>query len=84
MLTVDQVALRLGIDRDGVSKLIATKQLLGINVNRVRGAKRPTWRIRPEDLAAFELSRLSVQSPNVGTTIRTPKKKLSATKRQWF
>ena len=84
MLTIDQVALHLVVDRDGVSRLIASGELKAVNVARDRKAKRKSWRIRPEDLTAFELSRLSVQSPNVGTTQRKPKKKSSAPKQAWF
>ena len=59
MLTRELVATRLGVDPDAVSALIASKQLPAVNVARSRTAKRPTWRIRPEDLAEFELQRLT-------------------------
>ena len=84
LLTIDKVAQRLGVDRDGVSRLINSGELPAVNVARDRNAKRPSWRIRPEDLAAFELSRLSIQSPRVGVTARKTRKKLTASRRQWF
>lgn len=62
MLTIEQAAERLSINRDGVSALIKSKQLPGVNVNRDPNAKRPTWRIREEDLTAFELARLSIRT----------------------
>ncbi|WP_397570397.1 helix-turn-helix domain-containing protein [Schlesneria sp. T3-172] len=84
VLTIDEVAARLGVDRDAVSRFIANKELKAINVTRDRNARRPSWRIRPEDLEAFELSRLSIQSPNAGSTKRKLLKKPSAAKRAWF
>ena len=72
MLTREHVANRLGIDPDAVSALIASKQLAAVNVARSRTAKRPTWRIRPEDLAEFELRRLTGTAH--ATTRRTPKR----------
>lgn len=81
MFTIGQVATRLGTDRDGVSRLIASRELLAVNVARCRNAKRPTWRIRPEDLEAFELSRRSI---NPSSSARPRRTKLAATGRKWF
>ena len=72
MLTRELVATRLGVDPDAVSALIASRQLPAVNVARSRTAKRPTWRIRPEDLAEFELRRLTGKSHT--PTRRTPKR----------
>ena len=81
MLTIEQVATHLVTDRDGVSRLIASGELLAVNVARSRAAKRPTWRIRPEDLETFELSRRSVKP---SSTARPRRTKLAATGRKWF
>ena len=81
MLTIEQVATRLVTDRDGVSRLIASGELLAVNVARSRTAKRPTWRIRPEDLETFELSRRSVKPSSAARPRRT---KRAATGRKWF
>ena len=70
-ITREQVAKRLGTDVDAVSALIASEQLAAVNVARSRTAKRPTWRIRPEDLEAFELRRMTGTAP---TTRRAPKR----------
>lgn len=83
MLCIDQVATRLGINRDGVSKLIQTGELRAVNVNRNKKAKRPTWRIRPEDLDAFEESRLSTGlSPPAAKTRK--KRKQAEPRNKWF
>ena len=63
MLTRKQAATRLAVDPDAVSELITSKQLPAVNVARDPKAKRPTWRIRPEDLAEFELRRNHVLDP---------------------
>ena len=81
MLTISQVAVRLGTDRDGVSRLIASRDLLAINVARSSSAKRPTWRIRPEDLDTFEMSRRSVKPSSAA---RPRQNKCAATGRKWF
>lgn len=72
MLTRSQVGIRLGVDADAVSALIASQQLAAVNVARSRTAMRPTWRIRPEDLAEFELRRLTGKAHP--PTRRTPKR----------
>lgn len=77
MLTREQVATRLGIDPDAVSALIASKQLPAVNVARSRTAKRPTWRIRPEDLADFELRRLTGKAHTPTRRVKRPAGKKS-------
>lgn len=80
LMTIKQVALRLGIDRDRVSELIRSGQLIAIRVNLKQSAKRPTWRIRPEDLERFEMSRMTV--PRSATAKRQSKRIERA--RTWF
>ena len=77
MLTREQVANRLGTDVDAVSALIASKQLAAVNVARSRTAKRPTWRIRPEDLQSFEMRRMTGTAPATRRTPRRPTAKKS-------
>ncbi len=77
MLTRENVATRLGVDPDAVSALIASQQLAAVNVARSRTAKRPTWRIRPEDLAEFELRRLTGKSHTTTRRIKRPAAKKS-------
>jgi hypothetical protein len=59
LLTIHEVATRYGVDRDAVSRWIASRELEAINVNRSRTAKRPTWRISQEALIAFDQARSS-------------------------
>ena len=84
MFDIEQVALRLGIDRDGVSRFIASGELPAVNVSRDRDAKRPSWRVRPEDLDAFELSRLSVKTPKSDASKPRVRSKPSVTRKAWF
>ena len=77
MLTRKRIATRLGVDPDAVSALIASGQLAAVNVARSRTAKRPTWRIRPEDLADFELRRLTRKSHTATRRIKRPAAKKS-------
>ena len=77
MLTREEVANRLVTDVDGVSGLIASGQLRAVNVARSRTAKRPTWRIRPEDLAEFELRRLTGKAHTPTRRIKRPTAKKS-------
>lgn len=72
LLLIDDVATRLGVDRDAVSQFIKTRELLAVNVARSRNAKRPSWRIRPEDLETFERSRRT-SSPATAQKKRTAK-----------
>lgn len=80
MLTREQAATRLAVDPDAVSALIATGQLPAVNVARSRTAKRPTWRIRPEDLAEFELRRMT-SKPHTPTRRQTRR---PTTKKTYF
>lgn len=77
MLTRKQAAKRLAVDPDAVSVLIASKQLPAVNVARDPKAKRPTWRIRPEDLADFELRRMTGKAPATTRRIKRPAGKKS-------
>ena len=77
MLTRKQAAKRLAVDPDAVSELIASKQLAAVNVARDPKAKRPTWRIRPEDLAEFELRRMTGKAPATTRRIKRPAGKKS-------
>jgi excisionase family DNA binding protein len=81
LLTIDEVAARLGVDRDAVSTFIAKRELAAVNVARNRSGKRPRWRIRPEDLEAFELSRRHSNQPPSSTT---RKRRQQAAGRTWF
>lgn len=73
LLTREQASIRLAIDPDSVSLLISSGQLKAVNVAKSRNAKRPTWRIRPEDLAEFELIRSTIKPPS-NAKPRTPKR----------
>ena len=77
MLTREQAANRLVTDVDGVSGLIASGQLRAVNVARDPKAKRPTWRIRPEDLADFELRRLTGKAHTPTRRVKRPAGKKS-------
>jgi hypothetical protein len=80
MLTIDDVAARLGVDRDAISVFIRSGELPAINVSRDPRGKRPTWRIRPEDLVAFELARRTVKTSVAPRARRTKQ----PTTRQWI
>lgn len=81
MLTIEQVAERHGVDRDAVSGWIKSKELLAVNVARDKRSKRPTWRIRPEDLETFELSRRTTNSS--APQARKRRVKRPPTAKQW-
>lgn len=51
LLTLDQVAERMGISRDGVERLITAGELAAVDVHAA--GKRPRLRIREDTLAAF-------------------------------
>jgi hypothetical protein len=52
----NQIADRFGCKVDKVLAFIANGELSAINT-ALKGAKRPTWRITPEALEAFESAR---------------------------
>ena len=72
MRTRKEAAIRLGIDPDGVSSLVATKQLRAVNVSKKPNAKRPTWMFRDEDLTEFELVRSTGGAPKTHNRPRRP------------
>ncbi len=59
-LTVTQIAERFAVDRDVVVAWIKTGQLAAVDVSRAKRTL-PRWRITPEALREFELSRSSVK-----------------------
>ncbi len=56
-LTVIEAAKRLKVSPKIVRAHIAARRIVAVNVSA--GDGRPTWRISPRDLLAFESSRLS-------------------------
>ncbi len=82
LFTFEQIAERHGVTRDAVAQWRANGELIAINVNRFKNSKRPTWRVRPEDLEAFELSRRSVK-PQPESRPRKAIAKTTSTK-NWF
>lgn len=75
MLTVANIADRLGIDDDTVRGWLATKQLRGVNVAKNPNGKKARWRVRETDLEAF-LERRATGQPSPASTPRreTPKR----------
>jgi predicted site-specific integrase-resolvase len=63
MMTVADVVAKYGVTEQTVLVWIHQGSLRALNVGRAAGAKKPRWRIRPEDLAAWELSRESGSPP---------------------
>jgi len=61
VLKIPDVAARLAMSEDAVLNLITTKQLIAMNVAVKKNSMRPSWRIRPDDLEAFELSRRTIK-----------------------
>lgn len=57
-LTVSEVSEAIQLSEHAVLRLISSGELRAANYGR-RGGKRPTWRIHPADLAAFEARRSS-------------------------
>ncbi len=58
LLMVDEVALRMRVNRRTVQSWIESKQLPAIDV-RPNGAERAMWRIKPDDLLQFAQDRRS-------------------------
>jgi excisionase family DNA binding protein len=56
-LTPKEIAERYGVSDGTVGHWIRSGELRAINCGRVLGKKKPRWKILPEALAAFELSR---------------------------
>lgn len=57
MLRVREIAERLDVTEHTVLAWIQNGELLAMDVSRNRGGK-PSWRISPESLEAFEQSRM--------------------------
>ena len=70
-LRVRDVAARLAIDDEGVLALIRTGVLPATDVRRP-GARRPRWRIDPQDLELFLAARRLMPKP-AATRRRKPK-----------
>ena len=64
-LTVAEVATRYGTTPHTVGAWIRSGELRAVNVSRSRTAKRPTWRIPPTAIEAFEAARAPQQQPAV-------------------
>ena len=62
-LTPKQVADRYGVSVHTVLHWIDSDQLKAINCGRAPGKLKPRWKILPEHLAAFELTRQSGSAP---------------------
>lgn len=56
LLTIDEVAAHIGVDRDAVSRYIKNRELTAINVARTLNC-RPRWRVSIEAIEAFLRSR---------------------------
>lgn len=73
-LTVPQVAARWGVNVDKVRKFIEVGELRGINIAQSLQT-RPRYRVRAEDVAAFEDRRAAVNitsTPTISRVRRTP------------
>jgi excisionase family DNA binding protein len=57
--SVKDVSAHFGVGQHTTLKWIADGELRAINVARSRRARKPRWRVRAEDLAAFEAARTS-------------------------
>jgi hypothetical protein len=62
-LNVSEVAERYAVDPHAVLGWIRSGELSAINCGRAPNKKKPRWRVTPEQLAAFELRRLSSPPP---------------------
>ncbi len=56
-MTVRDLCDRYGVGEDSVLAWIRSGELKAMNVARSAKSKRPSWRISPEALAAFEAAR---------------------------
>jgi hypothetical protein len=71
-LTVQQVADHYGTTPHTVGTWIRSGELKAVNVARDRHARRPTYRITAESLAAFEAARSPPLQPAVKARRRKP------------
>ena len=63
MLTVADLCDKFGVTEHTVLTWIRSGEMSAVNVGRHPGAGKPRWRISPEAVAAFELSRESGGTP---------------------
>jgi transposase len=61
--TVKQLCDRYCVGESTVLGWIARGDLAALNCGRAPGKKKPRWRVTPEALAAFELSRTASAPP---------------------
>ena len=80
LLSVKEVASKLGVDRDAVSGYIRNRELAAINVARNRNG-RPRWRVSADAIEAFLQSRVRDAKPR---SVARPVKKPARTGRQWI
>jgi excisionase family DNA binding protein len=57
--SVQDICKRYSVGEHTVLNWVASGELRALNIARSRRARRPRWRIREEDLAAFEAARTS-------------------------
>lgn len=62
-LSVSQIAERYAVTVPTVLGWIRSGELKPIDVSRRPGSRRPTWRVTPEALAAFEAMRTAATPP---------------------
>jgi len=77
-LTINELAKAWRVTPDHVRGLIRSGQLPAVNIAMSPGAKRPQWRIRPEDLERFTAARRAVEPAG-----DQPKRKRRRAVRQW-
>ena len=70
LLTVQDVAQRWQSKDERVLAAIATKDLIAMDISP-KGSKRPTWRITPEALDAYERLRTTVAPVKPATRRRS-------------
>lgn len=62
-VSVNELAERYQVDPHTVLGWIRSGELRALNVGRRPGKKKPRWRITPEAIASFELTRASSPPP---------------------
>jgi hypothetical protein len=83
MKTVDDIANECGVDGQTVRTWIVSKQLAAMNVCKTAGGKKPRWRVRDEDLAAFLAGRSNrPATTQPGTTTKSRQKRVTTAK-EW-
>jgi excisionase family DNA binding protein len=71
-LTVKQVAERFGVSPATVACWIRSGELRALNVGRAPAKKKPRFKVMPDALAAFELSRTVSPPPERVRRRRSP------------